>query len=145
MADDDIVRRAGDHLEHAVDRVLDEERRLPELTRVTVKDCDLDGEISREHVEVPCDICDEYVAVGPGIDGWETHGQPGLSEQPLRERIGSYLLCEPCAASWERADYDDLYERCCLRSRVDDLAQLAGDTIRIEDPARRDEGFWYEL
>lgn len=72
MADDDIVRRAGDHLERAVDRVLDEERQLPELTRVTVTDCDLDGEIPHEHVEVPCDICDEYVAVGPGIDGWET-------------------------------------------------------------------------
>jgi hypothetical protein len=52
-------------------------------------------------------------------------------------------LCKPFATSWERADYDDLYERCCLRSWVDDLAQLAGDTI--SDPAQRDEGFGYDL
>ena len=59
--------------------------------------------------------------------------QPGPSEQPLRENIGYYMLCEPCKDSWERADYDDLYERCSNAHRVDDLAQLAGDTIRIQD------------
>ena len=71
--------------------------------------------------------------------------QPGPSEQPFREHIGPYVLCGPCAASWERDDYDDLYERCCLRSRVDDLAQLAGDTIRIPGRPLWDEGFGYDL
>jgi hypothetical protein len=51
MADDDIVRRATDYLERAADRVLDEERQPPEVTRRTIDD--VDG------VEVDCDICEE--------------------------------------------------------------------------------------
>jgi hypothetical protein len=146
MADDDIVRRAGDHLERTVNRIVDEKRQLPEVTRVTAKDFDLDGEITEDRVEVDCDICEEYVAVRPGIDGWKTQVQPGPSEQPLREHIGYYVLCEPCKESWERADYDDLYERCAVAHRVDDLAQLAGDTIRIPGQAHYwDEGFGYDL
>lgn len=100
---------------------------------------DVDG------VEVDCDICEEYVAVAPGWDGWKTQEQPGPAERPLHEYVGYYVLCTPCKESWERADYDDLYERCCRARKVDDLAHLAGDTLRIEDPARRDEGFGYDL
>jgi hypothetical protein len=147
MAGDDIVRRAEDHLERTVNRILDEDRQLPEVTRVTVKDFDFDGEIPEDRVEVGCDICEEYVAVRPGIDGWKTQVQPGPSEQPLREHIGYYVLCSPCKDSWERADYDDLYERCCIAHRVDDLAQLAGDTIRVPDDPKHDrgQGFGYKL
>jgi hypothetical protein len=42
---DDIVRRAGDHLERTIDRVLDEERQPPEATRVTVADFDGAGPV----------------------------------------------------------------------------------------------------
>jgi hypothetical protein len=142
MADDDIVRRAGDHLKRTVDRVLDEERQAPEVTRVTVADFDHGGEIDHDYIEVECDICDQYMAVAPGLDGWKTQDQPGPSEQPLREHIGSYVLCARCKDSWERGNYDDLYARSDVMSRVDDLAQLAGDTIRIRD---RGDDFGYEL
>jgi hypothetical protein len=54
------------------------------------------------------------------------------------------VLCEPCKDAWERGDYDKLYARCGIAHRVDDLAQLAGDTIRIPDLPRRDEGFGYD-
>jgi len=145
MVDDEIVRRAGDHLERTVNRIVDEKRQLPEVTRVTVKDFDFDGEIAEDRIEVDCDICEENLAVAPGWDGWKTQAQPGPSEQPLREHIGSYVICAQCKDSWERADYEDLYERCCLRSRVDDLAQLAGDTIRIPGRPLWDEGFGYDL
>lgn len=59
--------------------------------------------------------------------------------------IGHYVLCTPCKESWERADYNDLYSRRSFSDRVDDLAQLAGDTIRIPDRDRRDDGFGYDL
>jgi hypothetical protein len=145
MAGDELDRRAGDHLERAVDRILDEKRQLPEVTRVTVRDFDASGEIDPDHVEIDCDICEQTVAVAPGLDGWKTQDQPGPAEQPLREHIGSYVLCKPCKDAWERADYDDLYARCGIAHPVDDLAQLAGDTIRIPDPPRRDEGFGLRL
>jgi len=48
-------------------------------------------------------------------------------------RVVRPRLCGPCKESWETADYHDLYERCFDVRRVDDLAQLAGDTIRIRD------------
>jgi hypothetical protein len=142
MADDDIVRRAGDRLERTVDRVLEEERQPPEVTRVTVADFDGGGEIDHDHIEIECDICDHYMAVALGLDGWKTQDQPGPSEQPLREHIGSYVLCARCKDLWERGDYDELYARSSVMSRVDDLAHLAGDTIRIRD---RGDGFGYEL
>jgi len=69
MASDDIVRRAGDHLKRTVDRILDEKRQLPEVTRVTVEDLDFDGEIAEDRIEVDCDICDEHVPVPPGMAG----------------------------------------------------------------------------
>jgi hypothetical protein len=91
------------------------------------------SEIDHDHIDIACDICQEYAAVRSGWDGWKTQAQSGPSEQPDREHIGYYVLCTPCRESWERGDYDDLYERCCHAHRVDDLAQLAGDTIRLPD------------
>jgi hypothetical protein len=35
---DDIVQRAGDHLERTLDRVVDEQREVPEPTKVRAKD-----------------------------------------------------------------------------------------------------------
>jgi hypothetical protein len=84
MTGDDIVRRAGDHLERTIDRVLDEERQPPEATRVTVADFDGGGDINHDHVEIDCDICEENVAIAPGLDGWKTQEQQGPSEQPHR-------------------------------------------------------------
>lgn len=140
MTGDDIVRRAGDHLERTVDRVLDEERQPPEATRVTVADFDGGGDINHDHVEIDCDICEDNLAIAPGLDGWKTQEQHGPSEQPHREHIGHYVPCTPCKESWERADYNELYSRSSFSDRVDDLAQLAGDTIRIPDRERRDGG-----
>jgi hypothetical protein len=149
---DDIVQRAGDHLKRTLDHVLDEQRQTPELKRVRAEDEVVDG-MKIEQVEIDCDLCD-YVAVELGRDGWETSEQPGPAERPYREHIGPYLLCTPCKESWEAANYDDLYQRCDerVRYRVDDLAQLAGDTLVIVDPQhdrwvqdRGDDGLGYEL
>jgi hypothetical protein len=154
MADDDIVKRAGDHLERTLDRVVDEQRQLPELKRVTAKDFDHGGEINHDHIEIDCDVCEEFVAVAVGTDGWETPEQPGPPERPWRERIGPFVLCTTCKESWEAANYADLYERCDerVRERVDDLAHLAGDTLVTMDPQRDrwardrgDGGLGYEL
>ena len=111
MTGDDIVRRPRDHLERTVDRVLDEERQPPEATRVTVADFDGGGDINHDHVEIDCDICEDNLAIALGLDGWKTPERiPGQSEQPHREHIGHYVLCTPCKESWERADYNDLYQ-----------------------------------
>jgi hypothetical protein len=154
MADDDIVRRAGDHLKRTVDSVVEKQRDLPELKRVKAEDLPevMVHGMKVEHVEIECDLCD-YVAVESGRGGWETSSQPGPSERPDREGIGPFLLCTPCKESWEAANYGDLYERCDdrVRERVDDLAQLAGDTLRTLDPERDrwardrgDDGLGYE-
>jgi hypothetical protein len=144
---DDIVQRAGDHLKRTLDSVVDEQRELPELKRVRAEDLSevtVHG-MKVEHVEIECDLCD-HVAVESGRDGWETPSQPGPPERPDRERIGPFLLCTPCKESWEAANYGDLYARCDdrVREHVDDLAQLAGDTLRTLDPQRdtwtRDSG-----
>jgi hypothetical protein len=135
---DEVVRRAEEHLQLTGTQ----ERRLPELTRVTPAD--------EGNQEIGCDLCD-YVAVDPEgssryKDGWKT---PDSHE---REGIPSYLLCGPCQEAWQAGDYDDLYERCHDVRRVDDLAQLAGDTIRIPDAMRYrwerdrgDDGFGHEM
>jgi hypothetical protein len=140
MADDDIVRSAEDHLRRVVERT-DEERTIPGR-RITVED------VPNPYVAVRgedvyngddlCHVC-ECVAVAPDVDGWETGLQPGPEQDTSRELIGSIVLCTPCKELWERGDYDELYERCVNSVWVDDLAQLAGDTIRIEDP-RHDPG-----
>jgi hypothetical protein len=77
MTGENIVRRAGDHLERTIDRVPDEERQPPEATRVTVADLDGGGDINHDHVEIDCDLCKENVAIAPGLDRWKTQEQQG--------------------------------------------------------------------
>jgi hypothetical protein len=119
-------------------------RRRTRSATVTARDIAVENDIEPDDVEIGCDICGEYVAVAPGVDGWKTQAQQGPRDEPGREQIGYFMLCEPCKSSWELGNYRDLYERTFDWSRVDDLAQLAGDTIRISD-RDRDEGFGYEL
>lgn len=135
---DDIVQRAGDHLERTLDRVVDEQREVPELTKVRAKDLPevkVHG-MKVEHVEIDCDLCD-HVAVGPYEDGWETPEQSRPPARPYGEKSGpTYLSCRPCKESWEAANYDDSYERCDERVRepvatwLNSLVTPFGITIR---------------
>ena len=144
MADDDPARRAREHLEQVVDRILDAERvaERPQLTRlraVDLPEVSVDG-MAVEDVEVECDLC-STVAVGPLEDGWKTPEQRGpvvAPDAPPHEHVGYYVLCTPCKEAWQRADYDELYKRCDdrVRNRVDDLAHLAGDTLLVRDVAQ---------
>jgi hypothetical protein len=55
-----------DHLECTLDRVVDEQREVPELTKVRAKDLPevkVHG-MKVEHVEIDCDLCD-HMALGP--------------------------------------------------------------------------------
>ena len=91
--DDDVVRRAGEHLAHA-----SRAPALPELHRVTLDDLDL-GE------GIECDLGCDYVAVDEQLDGWATPGLEGG-----REAMPSYVICDACKDSWERGDWDRLAE-----------------------------------
>ena len=87
---DDIVQRVWDHLEPTLDRVVDEQREVPELTKVRAKDLPevkVHG-MKVEHVEIDCDLCD-HMAVGPYEDGWET---PEQSLHSCRETLHSARL-----------------------------------------------------
>jgi hypothetical protein len=151
VANDDIVRRAEEHLDQAVERSSGE-RELPWHKQLSEED--------RPYISPVCDVCrDELLDESKTLDGWVTEAQKWEGDVlvPSEESVRHYVLCTPCKELWERGDYNALYDRCRdapgvdpddltrRTHRVDDLAQLAGDTIRIDDPHHdRGDGFGYE-
>jgi hypothetical protein len=130
MTDDEIVRRAADHLGHAIAYLADEQRESsPELKRVRAENLSevvVHG-MKVEQVEIECDLCD-HVAVESG----RTVGRRLRSQVRQSVRIGRGSGPSCCAL---RARSRGKQRTTAICTSVATVVYVNGSTILLSLPA----------